>query len=261
MDIIQALFLSIVEGITEFLPISSTGHLILAARFLQVQQTEFVKSFEIIIQLGAILAIVYLYWKDFSKGSKIWKNVIIAFIPTGVVGLLLYKIVKNYLLGDSLITVVMLFLGGIILLFVDKYFKETKQTISKIEDLSYKQALVVGVAQSISIVPGVSRAAATIIGGMALGMRKKTAVEFSFLLAVPTLIAASGFDLVKSSHHFSSSELLLLAVGFIGAFITAIMAVKFFVKYVQTHSFAGFGVYRIIIAVLFWLFVLRKYPS
>lgn len=257
MNFIQTLIMSAVEGITEFLPVSSTGHLTLTAQLLKINQTEFVKSFEIFIQLGSILAIVVLYFRSLSQNIKVWTLIIVAFIPTGVFGLILYKFIKHYLLGNSLVVVLMLFLGGLALIILEKIHQERENNIADIEKMTLVQALTIGLFQSVSMIPGVSRAAATIFGGMLMGVSQKTAVEFSFLLAVPTMLAATGMDMAKSSFTFNSQEWGLLAVGFSGAFVTALFTVKLFLKYVQSHTFIPFGIYRIILAVVFWQFVLR----
>lgn len=257
MDALQAIILSIIEGLTEFLPISSTGHLVLTSHILNIPQTNFVKSFEVIIQLGAILAVVVLYWKTLLSNKKLWSKIIIAFIPTAIVGFTLYRLIKDVLLGSPAITLWALFLGGIFLVIFELLWKEKDHYLGKIEDISNKNAFLIGVAQSISIVPGVSRAGATIIGGLLTGLKRKTAVEFSFLLAIPTMFAATILDLKESALNFSSQELLLLGVGFIGAFITALIAIKFFIKYIQNHTFIPFGIYRIVLAVLYWLILLR----
>lgn len=249
MDIIQTIILSLVEGITEFLPISSTGHLILAAKLLSIPQTDFVKSFEIAVQTGAIMSIVFLYARRFSHDLEAWKKIIAAFIPTGILGLLLYKFVKTYLLGNFLVVVVSLLLGGLALILIEKYFR-SRSDITDFSKLSYKQAAIVGLGQSLAIIPGVSRAAATIVTGLFLGMSRPAATEFSFVLAVPTMIAATGLDLVKSSWHFSSGEFFLLGIGFLGAFLSALVTVKFLIGYVQKNNFIPFGVYRIVIALL-----------
>lgn len=256
MDFIQAVILSIVEGISEFLPISSTGHLILASDLLKISQSEFVKSFEIIIQLGAILAVTFLYWKKLIN-FKLWPKVIIAFLPTGIVGLTLYKMIKGFLIGNSLVTVTALFLGGVLLIILEKAYKEQEYHVSNIEQMTNKQAFWIGVCQSVSIIPGVSRSAATIIGGMFLGLKRTTAVEFSFLLAIPTMIAATGLDLVKTHLAFSGNEYMLLGIGLIGSFITALLAVKFLIKFVQTNTFIPFGGYRIVISILFFFLILK----
>jgi len=257
MNCIQTLFLSAVEGITEFLPISSTGHLILASNFLKISQTEFQKSFEIIIQLGAILAIVFLYWRTLIRNIKVWQRILIAFIPTGILGLTLYKLIKHYLLGNTVIVLISLFIGGILLILLEKIHKEKDFHLSDIEKISYKNAFLIGLFQSISMIPGVSRAAATIFGGLFLGLKRKTAVEFSFLLAIPTMLAATVLDLYKSNLSFTSYEFSLLTVGFIGAFITALITVKYFLRFIQNHTFIGFGIYRIILSITFWLLILR----
>lgn len=257
MTFFDVIILSIIEGVTEFLPISSTGHLVLTSYALHIPQTNFVKSFEIIIQLGAILAIVVLYWNTLIKNLNVWKRILIAFIPTTIVGLTLYRFIKDILIGNPMITVVALLFGGIALIIIDYFHKEREEHIDSIEKISYKNAFIIGVFQSLSIVPGVSRAAATIIGGLLTGAKRKTAVEFSFLLAIPTMLAATALDLKESNFDFTGQEIMLLAIGLLGSFIVALLAVKFFVKYVQSHSFIPFGIYRIVLALLFWFFLLR----
>lgn len=257
MDILQVLILSAVEGITEFLPISSTGHLVLTSELLKIQQTDFVKSFEVIIQLGAILAVVFLYWKRLLTSKLLILKILAAFIPTAIIGFGLYSVIKLFLLGNTMITLWALFLGGIALIVIEKIYKEQPHHLESIEKLSYKNAVLIGLAQSISMIPGVSRAAATILGGLFVGLKRKAAVEFSFLLAIPTMAAATGLDLIKSDFSFSGEEWGLLIIGFIGAFITAILAVKYFLKFIERHTFVAFGIYRIIIALSFWLFIIR----
>lgn len=255
MDILNAIILGIVEGITEFLPISSTGHLILASRLLGITSTDFLKSFEIFIQSGAILAVILLYWRDIFTKFDLLKKVFIAFIPTAVIGLLFYKILKEYLLGNTTITLLSLFFGGIALIIVELSFKKRKIDERTVTQITYKNAILVGLIQSVSIIPGVSRSAASIIGGMLLGMDRKTAVEFSFLLAIPTLLAATGLDLIKTNFSFSTHEWIYLATGFLSSFIVAIIVIKWLVSYVKKYTFIPFGIYRIIIAIfLFGLF-------
>lgn len=257
MDFLQAIILSIVEGLTEFLPISSTGHLILASNILKIPQTEFIKSFEIIIQLGAILAVVFLYSKRVVTNTKLWPKLAVAFLPTGIIGVLFYKLIKGFLLGNQSIVLLALFIGGILLIILEKAYKEQTTHISNVDQISSKQAFLIGLCQSVSIVPGVSRAAATIVGGMFLGLKRTTAVEFSFLLAIPTMAAATGLDLIESNFSFTTNEYILFAIGLAGSFITAIFAVKFLLKFVQTHTFIPFGIYRILLALLFWIFIIR----
>lgn len=250
MNFFQAIILGIVEGITEFLPISSTAHLILTTDFLNLAQTEFIKSFEIIIQFGAILAVVFLYWKTLLK-IEVLKKLIVAFIPTGILGLVFYKIIKTYLLGNLNIVLWSLFLGGLFLIIFEKWHKEKENSVEDISKISYKNCIYIGLFQSIAMIPGVSRSAATIIGGLALGLKRKTIVEFSFLLAVPTMFVATGFDLIKNAGNFSLNESHLLAVGFITSFVMAIIGIKFLLAYIQKRSFMAFGFYRIIAVVLF----------
>jgi len=257
VDYLQALIFSIVEGFSEFLPISSTGHLVLTADLLKIPQTDFIKSFEIIIQLGAIFAIIFLYWKKFIENKKILGKILTAFLPTAILGLLFYKIVKSFLIGNTELTLAALFLGGIILIALELIYKEKEHHVDKIEDLSLKKAFLIGIFQSLSMIPGVSRSAATIIGGLMLGTKRKTAVEFSFLLAVPTMFAATGLDIAKSNFSFTVNEYSLLAVGFLGSFIVAILAVKFFLNFIKNHTFIPFGIYRIILSILFWLIIVR----
>jgi len=249
MNAVQVVLLSIIEGITEFLPVSSTGHLILASKLLRIQTTEFTKSFEIFIQLGAIMAVVTLYWRMLLGNRKLWVPLIMAFIPTAIVGFTLYPYIKGYLLDNTLVTTISLFVGGLVLIGFEKIYTE------KSERLTWQRALMIGMFQSLSVVPGVSRAAATIIGGLSAGLSRKEAVEFSFLLALPTMAAATGLDLVKSAGTFDPNQFGILALGFCIAWFTAYFTVKLFLAYIKTHTFISFGVYRVILALVFWLFV------
>lgn len=255
MDILQAIILSIVEGLTEFLPVSSTGHMILASYLMKIHDDAFVKTFQIAIQIGAILAIVMLYYQRFIQGITIYVKLFIAFIPTAIVGFLAYKTIKTYLfnpLGVSLALVI----GGVILILIDKWVVTRESRYVALEDISYKNAFFIGLAQCVSMIPGVSRAAATIIGGVGNGLNKKQATEFSFLLAVPTMCAATGYDLLKTDATFSSHEFMLLAIGLIGAFISAWLAVKIFIRFVENHGFKAFGYYRIVIGIIFMVYML-----
>jgi len=258
VNILHALILSLVEGVTEFLPISSTGHMVLISHILNIPQTEFVKSFEIMIQPGAILAVVILFWKRLLN-TKIWPQIIVAFLPAAVIGLLFYKLIKGYLIGNSLVTIVALLLGGLALIAIEHWHKKLpdSEQISNIEKITLKNAFLIGVFQSISVVPGVSRAGATILGALVLKTNRKTAAEFSFILAVPTMFAASALDIVKTHLSFSGSELNILTLGFVASFIVALTTVKLFIKYLEKHDFIPFGVYRIAIAIIFFLLFLR----
>lgn len=258
MDIIHAIILSIVEGVTEFLPISSTGHLILTANILNIPQTDFAKSFEIIIQLGSIMAVSVVYAKKLLENRGIWPKVLVAFLPTAIVGLTLYKIIKGFLLGNSTVTLLALFLGGILIIVLELLYKQKDHHASSLDQISYKQAFLIGLAQSVSVIPGVSRSAATIIGGMFSGLKRNIALEFSFILAIPTMFAATGLDLVKSSFKFSSQEYMILGLGLGVSFVTALVAIKFLLKYVQTHTFIPFGIYRVVLSILFWMFVVLR---
>ena len=256
MTFLNAIVLGVVQGITEFLPISSTGHMILTSNLLKIPSTEFLKTFEIFIQLGSILAVVVLYWRKFFDFGLI-KKLIVAFLPTGILGLTVYKIVKQYLMGNEMVVLWSLFLGGIFLIGFERFYKEKEGSVGEVENISYLQALCLGVFQSLAMIPGVSRSAATVVGGLAMGLKRKTIVEFSFLLAVPTMLAASGLDLLKTAPIFSAQEFVFLALGFLTAFLVAMVAIKWLLKFVKNHSFAWFGVYRILLALIFFLFLAR----
>lgn len=255
LSFLHVLILSAVEGLTEFLPISSTGHMILVSKLLGISETDFVKTFEIVIQLGAILAIVVLYFKKFLSSFNLIKKLVVAFIPTAIVGFTLYPLIKGVLLGSSAITLNALFWGGIAIIGVEWFLRRKKTIVKTSGGVSYKQALIIGVFQSLSVIPGVSRAAATIIGGLLTGLDRPTATEFSFLLAVPTMVAATGLDVWKSRHMIAQGGVMTLLVGTVLSFFFAILAVKFLVNYVKKHDFTAFGIYRIILSVLFWIFV------
>jgi undecaprenyl-diphosphatase len=259
MSILHTFILSLIEGLTEFLPISSTGHLILASRLLDIEATNFTKTFEIVIQLGAIMAVVVLYTKKFLN-INILKKLFVAVIPTGIVGFLLYPLIKEFLLSSSSITLNALFWGGVALIGIEWIIRRKnkgKEVTNEIDysKVSYKKAFLIGTFQCLSVIPGVSRAAATIIGGLATGLNRPTATEFSFLLAVPTMIAATGYDLYKSREFISQAGSLTLVAGTILSFIFAMLAIKFLISYVKKHDFTGFGIYRIILAILFWIFM------
>ncbi|ADC89618.1 undecaprenol kinase [Thermocrinis albus DSM 14484] len=250
MEAYQAVLLGVVEGLTEFLPISSTGHLILTSHIMGIPQDSFTKSFEISIQMGAIMAVLFLYWRRIVKNPQLWKRIIVAFFPTGVLGFLLYKLVKNYLIGNDLVTSLALIGGGLFLLVADRVCSKFCY-IRNVEDLPLLRAFAIGVFQALAMVPGVSRSGATIIGGMLMGLNRKAATEFSFLLAIPTMMAATSYDLYKSHHNFQWQEWHLLLLGFVSAFLSALLAVKVFLRFVSSHSFVPFGVYRILVGALY----------
>lgn len=256
MSIVAALILGVIEGVTEFLPVSSTGHLILASSLLGVPSSEFAKTFEILIQLGAILAVVCLYWRKLLIDREMFKRVAVAFIPTAVIGLAVHGLAKKYLLGNSYVVVVALMVGGMALIIFEWWQSKRMDEVKVVgTQIPYKTAAYIGIFQALAIIPGVSRSAATIVGGMLFGMSRSAIVEFSFLLAVPTMVAASGLDLLKTNLAFTGQEWAALVVGFVTAFVVAFVVVKVFVRFIQTHTFTGFGLYRIALAVIF-LFIL-----
>lgn len=255
MDLFHALILGVVEGVTEFLPVSSTGHLILASKLLGMTQTDFLKTFDIAIQLGAILSVVVLYWRSLLVDFEVIKRVAAAFIPTAVVGFVVYKFVKGFLLGNTSVVLWALLLGGVFLIVFELLHKQDSDAIDDIKNMSLGQAALIGLFQSLAVIPGVSRSAATIIGGLCLGVSRKTIVEFSFLLAVPTMAAATGLDLLKSAHDFSMDQFSFLAVGFLAAFSVGIMSIQFLLYFIKNNNFVPFGIYRILIALFLFKFL------
>jgi undecaprenyl-diphosphatase len=250
MDLLHALILGIVEGITEFLPVSSTGHLILTSKLLGMEQTDFLKTFDIAIQLGAILSVVALYWRSLLVEFAVIKRVAAAFLPTAVIGFLLYEFIKTFLLGNAAVVLWAMLLGGVFLIAFEMIHREKFDAVDDIKSMPLRTAVWVGVFQALAVVPGVSRSAATIIGGLCLGISRKTIVEFSFLLAVPTMLTATIFDISKSAHEFSMDQIGFLSVGFLSAFAVGILSIQFLLYFVKNHNFIVFGVYRIFIALL-----------
>lgn len=253
MSILEAIILGIVEGITEFLPVSSTAHLIMTSKLLALD-SEFVKSFEIIIQFGAILSVVVLYWKKFLDWDVL-KRIAVATLPTGVIGLTVYKLVKGYLLGSLTVVLLSLLIGGIALIVFER-FRTVEDAEVDFTEITYRKALLIGLFQAIAVVPGVSRSAATIVGGSLIGVSKRTIVEFSFMLAVPTMLAATGLELVQGRAALAGNY-GMLAVGFVVSFITAIIAIKSFLGYIKRRDFSAFGWYRIALAVAYYFVVVR----
>jgi len=254
MHILQTLILGAVEGLTEFLPISSTAHMIMASRLMHLANTDFLKTFEIVIQFGAILAIVVLYWKRLYSLRYVWSRILAAFIPTGIIGLVLYKFFKDSLIGNTSVAIWALGIGGALLILFEIFHKDkmpTPDSIAELASMSHLKAAAIGLAQALAIIPGVSRSAATIVAGRALGVSRAAIVEFSFLLAVPTILAASGYELLKSTPHLDAGQYGYLLIGLATAFITAHFSVRWLLKYIQTHNFTSFGIYRIIIAFAF----------
>lgn len=254
MDVLEALILGIIEGITEFLPISSTGHLIVASHWMDIAQTETNKAFEVIIQLAAIMAVIANYKDKFTlRHLELWKKVILAFIPVGVVGFLFHKQIKGMFHVEIVAT--MFIIGGIVFLAVERCYKGTTPSVKNIEDVDYRQALWIGIAQVFALIPGTSRAGSTIIGAMLVGLDRKASAEFSFLLALPVMAAASGFDLLKHYRDFSDSDMLVLSVGFVVSFFVAYLTMKLFIKFLERFTFVAFGVYRIAFGLFLLLFL------
>lgn len=247
MSFLQALILAIIEGLTEFLPVSSTGHMIIGSSVMGIASDPFVKLFTICIQLGAILSVVVLYFKRFFKSFNFYIKLLIAFIPAAVFGFLLSDKIDAML--ESPLTVgISLVIGGVILLFVDKWFNQP--TITEEEEVNYLTALKIGFFQCIAMIPGVSRSGATIVGGMSQKLSRKVAAEFSFFLAVPTMFAATGkklLDFYKEGHTITNDQLQVLAFGNVVAFIIALLAIKSFIGYLNKNGFKVFGWYRIIV--------------
>ena len=264
MSVWQAIILAIVEGLTEFLPISSTGHMIIASSLMGINELPITKIFTVNIQFGAILSVVVLYWRRFLQSTDFYFKLLIAFIPAALLGFLFNDIIDS-MLESVLITAVMLLVGGVVLLFVDKWFRHSVS-----EKVTYKNAFFIGLAQCLAMIPGVSRSAASIVGGLAQGVDRKTAAEFSFFLAVPTMLAAGSyklltdllgleisdllsFDFVKiqySAKVITSDDLQLLLVGNFVAFIVAMIAIRFFISFLTKYGFKLFGYYRIALGIV-----------
>lgn len=258
MNWLNALILGLIEGITEFLPISSTAHLIISSQILHLSQTEFQKFFEVFIQSGAILAIVFIYWKIILKNKSLMTNIVLSFIPTAVVGLLLHKMIKNVFFQSFTLIAASLFLIGLFFIVFEFLLKKKiVKTNKKINQMTIVQALLIGVGQSLAVVPGVSRAGAVILTMMALGFNREESALYSFFLAVPTIFAASAFDFIKTDYRqvFSGNNLPLLMIGLATAFLSALFAIKWFITFLQKNSLSYFGVYRILLSV-FTYFIL-----
>ena len=249
MDTFQAIILGIVEGATEFLPISSTGHLIVVADWLGMEQTEANTAFEVIIQLAAILAVVFNYKEKFTlQKIDLWLKVFIAFLPIAVVGFIFSHQVKA--LFSVPVVATMFIVGGIVFLILEHFYKEKNHTTTNVEDVTMKQAVWIGVAQVFALIPGTSRAGSTIVGALLVGLSRKAAAEFSFLLAIPVMMATSGYDLLKHYQDFSGANFIALGVGFVTAFIVAYLTMMFFIKFLEKFTFVAFGIYRILFGLL-----------
>jgi undecaprenyl-diphosphatase len=255
MNILQTIIIAIVEGLTEYLPVSSTGHMIIAQKLLAVESTEFVKAFTVIIQFGAILSVIVLYWKRFFQTWDFYLKLLIAFLPAAVIGFLLNDFIDG-LLENVVVVAVMLVLGGVFMLFVDNWFSKSSDD----QNMDWKRALKIGFFQCIAMIPGVSRSMATIVGGMTTKLSRKHAAEFSFFLAVPTMAAASGYKLLKlvtapGGVTLLTDNLLVLLIGNVVAFLVAMAAIKFFIGFLTKYGFKAFGYYRIVVGLVILLLV------
>jgi undecaprenyl-diphosphatase len=250
MSFLDAIILSIVEGLTEFLPVSSTGHMIITSALLGIASDPFTKTFTVAIQLGAILSVVVLYWRRFFRSIDFYFKLFLAFLPAAVAGLLLGDQI-DMLLERVDVVGFALIVGGIFFLFVDKMFQQTE--VNGRDTVSYPTALKIGLFQVLALVPGVSRSASTIIGGLFQKLDKKTAAEFSFFLAVPTMLAATAYKLLgfyKSGYQFGNHEIMLLLLGNVFAFIVALLAIRSFISFLTRHGFRVFGWYRIVVGAV-----------
>ena len=257
MSIVHSIIIAIIEGLTEFIPISSTGHMIVTEKLLGIPDTDFAKVFTIAIQLGAILAVVVLYWKKFFdlKNWQFYFKLLVGVIPAIILGLLFSKQIDRLLESTTTVAIALL-AGGIILIFVDKFF--TRPRIQSEKQVSYATSFLIGTWQCLAMVPGVSRSAASIIGGMQQRLTRSAAAEFSFFLAVPTMLAATGYKLLKhykENGGFSGEEIKLLAIGNIVAFAVAILAIKFFIEFLKKHGFRVWGIYRVVLGIILLIMI------
>jgi len=254
LDIFSAVIIGAVEGFTEFLPISSTGHMIVVSKFLGLKQDEALKAYEVIIQFAAILAVLIVYKDRLSiKETKLWSNVLIAFLPLLIVGYIFKDQIKQ--MFDPTIVAYMFIVGGVAFLIIEYFYKEEKSKVKSIDEIRPKDAFLIGLFQLLSFIPGTSRAGSTIAGGMIIGLNRKSATEFSFLLAIPVMGAVSLYDLLKHYNDLAEGNITAYIVGFITAFVVAYFTIKWLLAFISKFSFVPFGVYRI----LFGLFLLYYY--
>ncbi|MDU7693259.1 MAG: undecaprenyl-diphosphate phosphatase [Helicobacter sp.] len=257
MDILSAVILGIIEGLTEFLPISSTGHLILAANFLGLTNNDFLKTFEISIQFGSILAVVFIMKKELfnlttakKETLNLWLKLAISFVPTGIIGFFAYSYIKS--LFNIYVVSVMLIIGGIAFLALEFWFKKSKKPFKKmhLNDITFKDAFLIGLSQSLAMIPGTSRSGSTIFCALLLGFSRKLSAEFSFFLAIPTMFTATAYSIYKSIDLLHLANLHILLIGGIVAFFTALLAIKLFLAIVQKFSYSAFGIYRICLGLI-----------
>ena len=254
LSIGQAFILGVVEGITEFLPVSSTAHLDLTRHVMHLPATDYLKAFEVIIQFGAILSVVVLYWRKLLDVAVL-KKVMVAFIPTAIIGKLLYDFIKGSLFGNMTVILSALVIGGVLLIIFERYHNRSEAEVD-FGEITYRKAVLIGLFQCVAMVPGVSRSAATIVGGSLIGISKRTIVEFSFILAIPTMGAATVLDIFEN-HESLATNIPALACGFVVSFFTAILAIKSFLAFIKKRAFSAFGWYRIVLAVVFFFLFVR----
>ncbi|MBP8791978.1 MAG: undecaprenyl-diphosphate phosphatase [Lutibacter sp.] len=262
MNLLEAIILAIIEGITEYLPVSSTGHMIIASSFMKIAEDDYTKLFTIVIQLGAILSVVVLYWKRFFQSIDFYLKLFVAFVPAVFFGLLFNDVIDG-LLESPLIVAISLIIGGFILLKVDDWFQTNEEDSNENAIISYATAFKIGLFQCLAMIPGTSRSGASIVGGMTQKLSRKTAAEFSFFLAVPTMLGATSkkmYDYFQMGYELSSSQINYLIVGNIIAFIVALIAIKTFIDYLSKHGFKLFGYYRIMLGIALLLIHFFIYP-
>ncbi|MFA6756266.1 MAG: undecaprenyl-diphosphate phosphatase [Sulfurospirillaceae bacterium] len=253
MGFLEAFILGVVEGLTEFLPVSSTGHLIVTSHFLNLEQNAQTKAFEIIIQFSAILAVLFAYKEHFSfKKIILWQKIFVSFLPIGIIGFLFASFIKN--LFSVNIVAWAFIIGGVVFLITEKFYKEKEHFVNEVDKISWKQAIFIGLAQVLALIPGASRAGATIVGALWVGLDRKTSARFSFLLAIPVMVAVTGYDLVKHHDKFLGNDMFALMIGFITSFIVAYFSMRAFMVFLEHFTFVFFGIYRIILGVVLLLF-------
>ena len=254
MDILQAIIIGVIEGFTEFLPISSTGHMIVASEFLGVSQDALTKAYEVIIQFAAILAVMLIYKEKLTiKKIVLWQKLFVAFLPLAIVGFIFKDEIKTLFTVE--IVAWMFIAGGLVFIVVEYFYEEKEHHVSDVEKTSYRQALWIGLAQIFSLIPGTSRAGATIIGGLLAGLDRKASAEFSFLLAIPVMAAVSGYDLLKHYQDFADADWGAFLAGFIAAFLVAYVTIKLFLAFLQKFTFVAFGLYRILFGVFLLIII------
>ncbi len=256
MDIVQSIIIGVVEGVTEFLPISSTGHMIVVSDMMGLKQTVALKAFEVIIQFAAILAVMLVYRDKITlKEVELWKKVLVAFVPLLIVGFLLKDFVKE--LFDPKLVAIMFIVGGVAFLIIEYFYDEKKVRVKSVEEFSYKDAFLTGLFQLLSLIPGTSRAGSTIAGDLIIGISRKAAAEFSFLLAIPVMGAVSAYDLLKHYKDLMQGDLLAYGVGFVTAFVVAYITIKLFLSFISKFSFVPFGIYRIAFGVFLLYYIIQ----